>query len=100
MPILQNFNQVTVRVINHPGQHSTKERRPQQKYVKRIDVPEKAKKKKKINQIQNRTKIKQIKDYGTSLSRPKQTSSAWAAVSHHAAENTTPCNPRPQMTDS
>jgi hypothetical protein len=40
--------------------------------------------------------IKQIrhnKDYGTSPSRPKQTSRAWAAVLHHAAENSTPCNP-------
>jgi hypothetical protein len=25
---------------------------------------------------------------------------AWATASHHAAENSTPCNPRPQMTDS
>jgi hypothetical protein len=46
------------------------------------------------------TQIKQIKDYGTSPSRPKQSSRAWAAVLHHAAENSTPCNPGPQMVSS
>jgi hypothetical protein len=70
MPILQNLNQVTVRVINHPGQHITKKRRPQQKHVKRIDVPEETKKKKKSIKYKIEPKsikqIKQIKDYDTS----------------------------------
>jgi hypothetical protein len=63
MPILQNFNQVTVQITNYPGpsSHSTKKRRPQQKHANRIDVPDpeaktQPKKKKKINQIQNRNK--------------------------------------------
>jgi hypothetical protein len=44
--------------------------------------------------------IKQTKDDSTSPSRPKQTSHAWAAASHHAAENSTLCNPRRQIIDS
>jgi hypothetical protein len=85
--------------------HSTKERRPQQKHAKRIDAPDpenkpQQKRKKKSIKYKIETKaIKQIKDYGTSPSKPKQTSHAWAAALHHAAENSTPCNPGPQMTD-
>jgi hypothetical protein len=57
MPILQNLNQVTVRVTNHPGpliaQH--KKRRPQQKHANHTDVPDpetkpQPKRKKKNNQ--------------------------------------------------
>jgi hypothetical protein len=63
-----------------------------------------AKKKKKIKHYKIETKaikqIKQVKHYGTSPSRPKQTSHAWAATSHHAADNSTLYNPKPQMTDS
>jgi hypothetical protein len=67
-------------------------------------VPEEAEKKKKSIKYKIEPKaikqIKQIKDYGTSPSRPKPTSRAWAAVSHHVAESSTPCNRGPQMTDS
>jgi hypothetical protein len=65
-------------------------------------VPEETKKKSIKYKIEPKAikQIKLIKDYGTSPSRPKQTSRAWAAVLHHAAEKSTPCNPGPQMTES
>jgi hypothetical protein len=62
------------------------------------------KRKKKLIKYKIETKainqIKQIKHYGTSPSRPKQTSHARAATSHHVAENSTPYNPKPPMTNS
>jgi hypothetical protein len=112
LPILQNLNQVTIRVTNYPGplftyrtvQKSagpTKTRQPHRCAKLRNQAP--AKKKKKSIKYKTETKImkqiKKIKHYGTSFSRPKH-SHAWAATSHHAAENSTPYNPKPQMTDS
>jgi hypothetical protein len=95
-------------ILDHPS-YSTKELRPQQKHANRIDVPGpetklQQKRKKKSIKYKIETKaiklIKQIKHYGTSPSRPKQTSHAWAAASRHAAENSTSYNLKPQMTDS
>jgi hypothetical protein len=65
--------------------------------------PQPERKKKSIkNKIETKAiiQIKQIKHYGTSLSRPKQTSHAWVAASLNTPENSMPSNPRPQMTDS
>jgi hypothetical protein len=59
--ILQNLNQVTVRVktILDYLSHSTQEHRLQQKHANCIDVPgPKQERKKLINQIQNRNKSK------------------------------------------
>jgi hypothetical protein len=53
-----------------------------------------SKRKKKYIKYKIETKvIKQIKHYGTSPSRPKQTSHVSVAVSYHAAGNFTPYNP-------
>jgi hypothetical protein len=69
-----------------------------------VQKPNPSIKEKKIIEYKIETKaikqIKQIKHYGTFPSRPKETSHAWAAVSHHVAENFTPHNPKPQITDS
>jgi lipopolysaccharide/colanic/teichoic acid biosynthesis glycosyltransferase len=100
---------VTVRVTSYPGpliaQHKralapTKTRQPHRCAKPKNQAS--AKKKNQSYKIETKAikQIKQIKHYGTSPSRPKQTSHAWAAASHHAAENSTHYNPRPQMTDS
>jgi hypothetical protein len=83
MPILQNLNQVTVRVTNYPGQLIAQHTQVSAKHAKCIDVPDpetkpqpKRKKKSIKYKIERKaiTQIKQIKDYGTSSSRPKQSS--------------------------
>jgi hypothetical protein len=99
MPILQNLNQVTVRVTNYPGpliaQHKRAQARNQAPAKKRKEI---------INQIQNRNKSNTTNQTNQALRyiplKAETNLPCVAAALHHAAENSTPFNPIPQTTDS